>query len=101
MNRTQLEREIAKKADVMIKDAEAMMFALEEIIEECVIKGEKISVVGLFEIDSKEVQAQPRMNPMTGESITCDEYIKPTCRFKYTFKKKIKEATKGNAKRER
>lgn len=98
MNRTQLERELASRADIYVQDAEVVMKALTEIIEECVINREKISIVGLFEIDSKEVQAQPRVNPMTGQAIICDGYVKPTVRFKYSFKKRIKEATKGNEK---
>lgn len=95
MNRTQLERELAKRADVKVKDVENVIYALEEIIEESVIRREKINIVGLLEIDSKEVKAQPRVNPLTGEEILCDAYIKPTVKFKVTFKKRVKDATKN------
>lgn len=98
INRYDLDREIAHRAEMKIGDVKKVLDVFEAVVKESVIDRDKISLVGFLEIDSKEVEAQPRVNPMTGENIVCEEYVKPTVRFKYSFKKTIKEETKGNIK---
>lgn len=94
MNKANLGREIAMRAEINKYEADRMLDVMQEVIEECIERGEKVSLVGFLEIDSKEVQARDMTNPLTGEPVTCSPYTKPTVKFKQTFKNKIKELTR-------
>ena len=66
MNKTELVAAIAEKAEISKKDAEAALKAFTETVEQELVKGEKIQLVGF---GTFERPAREGRNPRTGESM--------------------------------
>ncbi|HBB44857.1 MAG TPA: HU family DNA-binding protein [Clostridiales bacterium] len=67
MNKTEFIREVAEKADLSKKQAEAAYDAMMETIVESLKGGEKIQLVGFGSFDLKEKPAREVYNPLTGK----------------------------------
>ena len=69
MNKTELVAAIAEKAEISKKDAEAALKAFTETVEQELVKGEKIQLVGFGMFEISERPAREGRNPRTGESM--------------------------------
>ncbi len=70
MNKTQLIEAVAKESNLKKKDAEAAVNALLKTIENALVAGEKVQLVGFGTFEVKSREARQGRNPATGETIT-------------------------------
>ena len=69
MNTTQLIDVVAAKTGLKKKEADAAVEAVFTAIEEALIAGEKVQVIGFGSFDVKERAARSGRNPATGATI--------------------------------
>ncbi|REF29833.1 HU family DNA-binding protein [Calidifontibacter indicus] len=91
MNKTDLASTIAQKTGVSVKDANAVIGGLNDVILEAVGRGEKIQLPGLLTIEVVDRAARTGRNPQTGEEIQ----IAASKAAKVTAGSKLKAAAKG------
>ncbi len=70
MNKTQLIEAVAKQADLKKKDTEAAINAVMAVIENALVEGDKVQLVGFGTFEVKTRAARAGKNPRTGEAIT-------------------------------
>jgi DNA-binding protein HU-beta len=70
LNKTELVGLIAEKAEITKKDAEKTLAAVLDSIEETMVKGDKIQLVGFGTFEVRERAARTGRNPQTGADIT-------------------------------
>lgn len=70
MNKSDLVSSIADKSDISKKDAEKALNAFLETIEEALVKGEKVQLVGFGSFEVRERAERKGRNPQTREEIT-------------------------------
>ena len=76
MNKTQLIDAVAEKANLKKKDAEIAVAAMINSIEEALVKGEKVQLIGFGTFEVKERAARTGRNPATGAEIKI-----PACKY--------------------
>jgi DNA-binding protein HU-beta len=69
MNKTQLVEAVALKADLKKKDAEAAVTAVFAAIENALVSGDKVQVVGFGTLEVKATAAKVGINPQTKAKI--------------------------------
>ncbi len=69
MNKTELVAAVAAKADITKKDAEKAVAAVFGAIEDALVEGEKVQLIGFGTFEVKERAARTGHNPRTGESV--------------------------------
>ena len=69
MNKTELINAVAAKAEISKKDADKALTAVLASIEEALVKGEKVQLIGFGTFEVKERAARTGHNPKTGEAI--------------------------------
>ena len=69
MNKTELIAAVAEKAELSKKDAEKAVLAFFSSIEEALVAGEKIQLIGFGTFEVKERPARTGRNPRTNETI--------------------------------
>ena len=74
MNKTELVKNVATKAEKTIKETGEIVNALQEVIMETLKSGEDIRVVGFGNLEVKDVPARKVRNPQTGEEIMADPH---------------------------
>ena len=67
MNKTELVAAIAEKSGLTKKDAEGALKAFTETVEETLVKGDKIQLVGFGTFEVAERAAREGRNPQSGE----------------------------------
>lgn len=72
MNKTDLIEVVAKNADLKKKDAEAAVNAVVNAIQDALVAGEKVQLIGFGSFEVKERAARTGRNPATGEAITIE-----------------------------
>lgn len=70
MNKAELVSSIAQKSDLSKKDAEKALNAVLESVEEALVKGEKVQLVGFGSFEVRERAERKGRNPQTKEEIT-------------------------------
>lgn len=70
MNKMELIGAAAEKAGMTKKDADAAIRAMLEAIEEALVKGEKIQLMGFGTFEIRERPARQGKNPRTGEAVS-------------------------------
>ena len=70
MNKMELIAAAAEKAGMTKKDADAAIRAMLEAIEEALVKGEKIQLMGFGTFEIRERPARQGKNPRTGEAVS-------------------------------
>lgn len=70
MNKTELVASVAEKAGLTKKDAEKAVSALFTSVEEELIKGEKVQIIGFGTFEIKAREERKGRNPQSGEEIT-------------------------------
>ena len=88
MNKEELVAEISKSAKVTKKEAEAVLSATIETIENTVKKGDKVTLVGFGTFEPRKRAARTGRNPQTGKEIKIAAKTVPT----FSAGKKFKEA---------
>ena len=86
MNKGELIKAMAAKADFTVKDATIAYEALIEVATEALKNGEKIQLVGLGTVEVKEVAAKTGINPRTKESVEIEACKKPVMKFGKAYK---------------
>ena len=69
MNKTELIAEVAEKAELSKKDAEAAVSAVIDVITEALRRGEKVQLVGFGSFEVKTRAERMGRNPQTKEEI--------------------------------
>ena len=70
MNKSELIAEVATKAEITKKDADASVTAVIDAITESLKKGDKVQLVGFGTFEVKERGERKGINPRTKEEIT-------------------------------
>ncbi len=70
MNKAELVANMAEKCELTKKDAEKALNAFVTTIEEALVKGEKVQLVGFGSFEVKERAARKGRNPQTGKEIS-------------------------------
>jgi DNA-binding protein HU-beta len=69
MNKAELIQEVAAKADVKVKEAEALLDALVDATADALAKGDKVAITGFGTFAVSERKARKGRNPQTGKQI--------------------------------
>ncbi|MBR5826036.1 MAG: HU family DNA-binding protein [Clostridia bacterium] len=69
MNKTELINAVAAKAEISKKDADKAVAAVFAAIEEALVKGDKVQLIGFGTFEVKERAARTGHNPQTGAAI--------------------------------
>ncbi|MBD2464671.1 HU family DNA-binding protein [Oscillatoria sp. FACHB-1407] len=89
MNKGELIDAIAEKASVSKKDADRILTAALETIQEAVSSGEKVTLVGFGTFEPRERSAREGRNPKTGETMTIPATRVPAFSAGKLFKEKV------------
>lgn len=93
MNKAELVLEIAAKAQVTQKQAEAILTATIDTIVETVSDGDKVTLIGFGSFESRARQARSGRNPQTGELITIAATKVPVFSAGKVFKSRVVSAS--------
>ena len=77
MNKTELVANVAEKAGLSKKDAEKALGAVIESIEEALVEGDKVQLIGFGTFEVKDRAARTGRNPQTGKEIKIAASRKP------------------------
>ena len=69
MNKSEMVAALAEKAALSKKDAEKVLGAFVDVINESLVKGDKVQLTGFGTFDVKDRPARKARNPRTGEEI--------------------------------
>ena len=69
MNKNELVASVAEKAGLTKKDAEKAVGAIFESIQQALVEGDKVQVIGFGTFEVKERSARAGRNPRTNETI--------------------------------
>lgn len=89
MNKGELVDEIARKADVTKKQADAVLSAALEVIMDAVASGDKVTLVGFGSFESRERKAREGRNPKTGDKMEIPETTVPAFSAGKSFKELV------------
>ena len=87
MNKTDLIEIVAKEADLKKKDADAAVSAVLNAIENALVDGEKVQLIGFGTFEVKARAAKTGRNPATGETIN----IAASKQIKFSAGKTLKD----------
>ena len=90
MNKTELVAAIAAKAEVSKKDAENMLNAFIETVQDAVKADDKVQLVGFGTFESRARAAREGKNPQTGEKIKIAACKVPVFKAGKAFKDMVK-----------
>ena len=91
MNKSELIDEVASKVGVSKSDADAVITGMFQVLEDCMSKGEKVTVPGYLTMERTLRSARKGRNPRTGEEIQ----IAAAHSCKVSAGSKLKAAAKG------
>ena len=90
MNKTELINAVAAKAEISKKDADKAVAAVFAAIEEALVKGDKVQLIGFGTFEVKERAARTGHNPHTGEAIEIAASKVPAFKASSTLKNAVK-----------
>ncbi|CCI86463.1 HU family DNA-binding protein [Lactobacillus gigeriorum] len=70
VNKAELVKQIAEKTEMKKKDAEAVLAAVTSTIQEELVKGNKVQLIGFGTFEVRHRAARKGRNPQTGDEIT-------------------------------
>ena len=73
MNKTELIAAVAAAAEVSKKDAEAVIKATFAAIEDAMVKGDKVQLIGFGTFETRTRAAREGKNPQTGATVQIPE----------------------------
>ena len=86
MNKADLIKRVAEKADLSQKDAAVAVDALVEAVAEALKAGDKVAIANFASFELKEKPARQGFNPITKQPITIAASKAPVCKFGKAFK---------------
>lgn len=89
MNKADLVAKIAEKANITKKDADIALGAVIASIEEALVAGEKISLVGFGTFETKKRAARTGINPRTKATIKIPASKVPAFKISKALKDKV------------
>lgn len=89
MNKGELVDQIAQKATVTKKQADAVLTAAIEAIMEAVSEGDKVTLVGFGSFERRHRKEREGRNPKTGEKMSIPETMVPAFSAGKLFKDKV------------
>jgi len=89
LNKAELISSIAEKSGMSKKDTEKSLNAFVESIEEALVNGEKVQLVGFGSFEVRDRAARKGINPQTREEITIEATKVPIFRAGKALKDKI------------
>ena len=89
MNKGELIKAIAEKANFTNKDATAAYDAFVCAVTEALKAGEKVQLVGFGTFEVKDVPAKTGINPQTKEAVAIPACKKPVMKFGKAYKEMI------------
>jgi DNA-binding protein HU-beta len=89
MNKGELVDAIAAKANVSKKEADTILTAMLEVIQEAVASGDKVTLVGFGTFEPRQRQAREGRNPSTGKPIQIPATTIPAFSAGKVFKEKV------------
>ena len=90
MNRTELVAAIAEKSGASKKDAEAMLKAFIDTVEDAVKAGDKVPLVGFGTFEARERAARVGTNPQTKAKVEIPACKVPAFKVGKAFKDMLK-----------
>ena len=90
MNKTELVAALAEKAEVSKKDAEKVLNAFIETVQDAVKADDKVQLVGFGTFESRTRAAREGKNPQTGEKIKIAACKVPVFKAGKAFKDMLK-----------
>ena len=89
MNKVELIAAVAAKAGLSKKDAEKAIAAVVSSVEEALVKGEKVQLIGFGTFEVRERAARVGRNPQTKEEIKIDASKQPVFKAGAALKKAV------------
>ena len=89
MNKTELIAAVADKAGLSKKDADKAVAAVVASIEEALVKGDKVQLIGFGTFEVRERAARIGRNPQTKEEIKIEASKQPVFKAGAALKKAI------------
>ena len=89
MNKVELIAAVAAKAELSKKDAEKAIAAVVASIEEALVKGDKVQLIGFGTFEVRERAARVGRNPQTKEEIKIEASKQPVFKAGAALKKAI------------
>lgn len=89
MNKLDLTKAMAKKAELTQAQAAAAYDAFVETLTEALKAGEKVQLLGFGTFEVKDVPAKTGLNPRTKEKVQIPACKKPAVKFGESFKAKF------------
>ena len=89
MTKTELIAAVAAKAGLSKKDAEKAIVAVVESIEEALVKGDKVQLIGFGTFEVRERAARVGRNPQTKEEIQIEASKQPVFKAGAALKKAV------------
>ena len=86
MTKTELVNAIAETAGITKADAEKSVKALLEVVTGCLVKGDKLTLVGFGTFDTAKRAARKGQNPQTGKKIDIPASVSPKFKAGNTLK---------------
>ncbi len=86
MNKAELVKDVAAKANITNKQSEVVVNALIASIADALKNGEKVSILGFGTFDTKKREAREAINPRTMEKIQVPASVTPTFKAGKAFK---------------
>lgn len=89
MNKVELIAAVANKAGLSKKDAEKAVAAVVASVEEALVKGDKVQLIGFGTFEVRERAARTGRNPQTKEEITIAASKQPVFKAGAALKKAV------------
>ena len=89
MNKVELIAAVAEKAGLTKKDAEKAVAAVVASVEEALVKGDKVQLIGFGTFEVRERAARTGRNPQTKEEITIAASKQPVFKAGAALKKAV------------
>ena len=89
MNKVELIAAVAAKAGLSKKDAEKAVAAVVASVEEALVKGDKVQLIGFGTFEVRERAARVGRNPQTKEEIKIDASKQPVFKAGAALKKAV------------
>lgn len=94
MNKSELINRLADTSQLTKKDAHIILNSVLTLIEESLLRGEEVKLVGFGKFAVRGRKASSRMNPQTKQPIKVPEKVVPVFRPGKDLKKKIEKNLK-------
>lgn len=91
IRQSDIARSLASKTNMNIKDSAVCVKAVLDIIQDEVVKGNKVRFTGFGTFEARKHGARKGRNPQTGEEILIPETLVPVFSAGKNFKKEVRK----------